>query len=162
MNFPYIHGGGGKVSPIQKRCTSPPHEEATLPSWSLLPWPSPLPSPSPSPTLTPLPTLSPLPLQSSIAVAAAVGHCCGCREPSLPPSLSCCRQPLLSPSPLPSDIDVTVIVSHRSCHCRQPSLLPCRWPFLRVVALGQQELYSTNRSKECLPYFILLGQWAVY
>ncbi len=109
-------------------------------------------APSPSPSLSQLP----------IAVAAAVGHCCGHREPSPPPSLLRCRQPLLLPSPLLSDIAVSIIVGHRSCHCRRPSPLPCRWPFPRVVALVQQELYSTNQSKECLPYFILLGQWAVY
>jgi hypothetical protein len=150
------------VAPVQKCCTLPPHEVATLPSWSSLPWLSPLPLPSPSPTLTPLPLPSPSPLQSPIAVAAAINHCCGHREPLPPPSLLCCHQPSLLPSPLPSDIVVSVIVSHRSCHCRRPSPSPCHWPFLRVVALARQELYSTNRSKECLPYFILLGQWAVY
>jgi hypothetical protein len=162
MNFPYVHGGEGKVSLVQKRCTLPPHEEATLPSWLPLPWPSPLPSPSPSLTPTPSPSPSTSPSQSPIAVAAAVGHCCGCREPSPPPSLLHRRQPLLSPLPLPSDIAVSVIVRHCKCHCRQPSQLPCRWLFPRNVALARQELYSTNRSKECLPYFILLGQWAVY
>ncbi len=150
--------------PVQKRCTSPPHGEATLPSWSPSPWPSPLPLPLPSltPTPSPLSLPSPLPSQLPIAVAPAVGHCCGCREPLLPPSLSRCRHPLLSPLPLPLDVAVSIIVGHRGCHCHQPSPLPCRWPFPRVVALARQELYSTNRSKECLPYFILLGQWAVY
>ncbi len=164
MNFPYVHGGGSKVSPIQKRCTSPPHEEATLPLWSPLPWLSPLPSslPSPTPIPLPLPLPSPSPLQLPIAVAAAMGHCCGCCEPSPPPSLSHCHQPLLLPLPLPSDIAVSIIVGRCSCHHRWPSPLPCRWLFLRVVALARQELYSTNRSKECLPYFILLGQWVVY
>ncbi len=162
MNVSYVHGGGGKVLPVQKRCTSPPHEEATLPSWLPLPWPSPLPSPSPSLTPTPLPLPSPLPLQLPSTVATAVGHCCGHREPSPPPSLSRCRQPLLSPLPLPSDIAISVIVGHRSCHCCWPSPLPCRRPFLRVAALGWQELYLTNRSKECLPHFILSGQWAAY
>ncbi len=164
MNFPYVHGGGGKVSPIQKCCTLPPHKEATLSSWSPLPWPSPLPSPlpSPTPTLTLLPLPSPLPLQSPIAVATAMGHCCGCHKPSPLPSLPCCRQQFLLPSPLPSDIAVSVIVSHRSCHHHRPSPLPCHWSFPRVVALARQESYSTNQSKECLPYFILLGQWPVY
>ncbi len=162
MNFPYVHGGGGKVLPFQKCCTLPPHEEATLPSWLPLPWPSPLPSPSPSLTPTQLPWPSLLLLQSPITVAAAVGHSCGRREPLPPPSLLRHRQPSLSLSPLLSDIAVSVIVGHCSCHCRWPSPLPCRWLFPRVVALAQQELYSTNRSKECLPYFILLGQWAMY
>ncbi len=162
MNFPYVHGGGGKVSPVQKCCTLPPHEEATLPSWLPLPWPSPLPSLSPSPIPTLLPLPSPLPSQSPITVAAAMGHCCSCREPSPLPSLSHCRQPLLLPLPLPSDIAVSVIVGHRSCHCHRPSPLPCRWPFPRDVALARQELYLTNQSKECLPYFVLLGQWVVY
>ncbi len=164
MNFPYVHGGGGKVLPVQKCCTLPSHEEATLPSWVPLPWPSPLPSPLPSPTLTPLllPLPSPSPLQSPIAVAAAMVHCCGCREPLLPPSLSRCRQLSLSPLPLPSDIAVSVIIGHHSCNRRRPLPSPCRWSFSRVVALARQELCSTNRSKECLPYFILLGQWTVY
>jgi hypothetical protein len=154
--------------PIQKHCTLLPHEEATLPSWLPLPWPSPLPSPLPSPTLTllplpsPLPSPSPLPLQSPIAIATAVGHCCGHHEPLPPPSLLRRCQPLLSSLPLPSDNAVSVIVGRCSCHRRRPSPLPCRWPFPRVVALARQELYLTNRSKECLPYFILLGQWAVY
>ncbi len=151
--------------PVQKRCTLPPHEEATLLSWSPLPWPPPFPSLllSPTPTLSLLPLPSPSLSQLPIAVAAAMGHCCGCREPSLPPSLLHCCQPSLLPLPLPSDIAISFIIAgHRSCHCRWPSPLLCRWPFPRVVALGRQELYSTNRSKECLPYFILLGQWAVY
>jgi hypothetical protein len=170
MKFPYVHGGGGKVLPIQKRCTLLPHEEATLLSWLPSPWPSPLPSPLPSLTPTPsplplplpLPLSSPLPTQSPIAIAAAMGHCCSCHEPLPPPSLLHCCQPSLSPSPLPSDIAVSVIVGHCSCHCHRPSPSPCHQPFLRAVALAWQELYSTNRSKECLPYFILLGQWAVY
>ncbi len=144
MNFPYVHGSGGKVLPVQKHCTLPPHEEATLPSWSPLPWPSPLPSPSPPPTPTPPPLPSPSPLQSPIAIAAAMGHCCSCREPSPPPSLTRCRQPLLLLSPLPLDIAISVIDGHHSCHRCRPSLLPCRWPFPRVVALAWQELYSTN------------------
>ncbi len=164
MNFLYVNGGGGKVSPVQKRCTLLPYEEATLPSWLPLPWPSPLPSPLPSPTLTPSPSPlpSPLQLQSPIAVAAAVGHCCGRREPLLPPSLSRCRQPSLLPLPLLSAISISVIVGHRSCHCRRPSLSPCRRPFPRVVVLARQESYLTNQSKEYFPYCILLGQWAVY
>ncbi len=150
------------MSPVQKSCTLPPHEEATLPLWSPLPWPSPLPSPSPSPTPTLSPSPSPLPSQSPITIAAAVGHCCSCREPLPPPSLLRCHQPSLSLSPLPSNIAVSVIVGHCSCHRRRPSPSPCHWPFPRVVALVRQELYLTNRSKECLLYFILLGQWAVY
>jgi hypothetical protein len=97
----------------------------------------------------------------TIAITVA-SHCCGCREPSLPPSLLRCRQPSLLPSPLPSEIAVSVILGHCSCHRHRPSPSPCRQPFLRVVALAWQESYSTNQSKECLPYFILLGQWAVY
>ncbi len=156
------------MSPVQKRCTLPPHEEATLPSWSPLPWPSPLPlllpslTPSPSPSLSPLPSPSLLPLLSPITIATAMGHCCSRRETSPPPSLLCCRQPSLLPSPLLLGIAVSAIVGHRSCHCHWPSPLPCSWQFPRVVALARQELYLTNRSKECLSYFILLGQWAVY
>jgi hypothetical protein len=34
--------------------------------------------------------------------------------------------------------------------------------FQELLPLERQELYLINRSKECLPYFILLGQWAAY
>ncbi len=152
--------------PIQKRCTLPSHEEATLLSWLPLPWSSPLPLPSPSPTPTPTPLPLPLPslspLQSPIAIAAAVNHCYGRRKPSPPPSLLRCHQPSLLPLPLPSDIAISIIVGHRSCHRHRPSPSSCRWSFSGVAALAWQELYSINRSKECFPYFILLGQWAVY
>ncbi len=152
------------MSPVQKHCTLPPHEEATLPSWSPSLWLSPLPLPLPSltPTLLPSPLPSLLPSQSPIAVTTAMGHCCSHCEQLPRPSLLRRRQPLLSPSPLPSDISISVIVGHRSCHCHRPPPLPCRWPFLRFVALARQELYLTNQSKECLPYLIFLGQWAVY
>ncbi len=143
--------------PIQKRCTLPPHEEANLPSWSPLPWPSPLPSLLPSPTPTPLLLPSLLPLQLPITVAAAVNHYYSCRGPSPPPSLLHHLQPLLSLLPLPLDISISVIVGHCSCHRRRPSPSPCRWPFPRVVALARQELYSANRSKECLPKFYFVG-----
>ncbi len=97
----------------------------------------------------------PLPLPSAIAIAVAIDHCCCCLccvavshcRPRCPH-----RQPLLSPSP--SAIAVAISVSHHRCCPRQP--------FLRVVALARQELYSTNWSKECLPYFILFRQWAAY
>ncbi len=124
-------------------------------SFALSPLPLLLPSPTPTLLPSPLPLPSPSPSQSPIAVTTAVGHCCSCREPSPPPSLSRCRQPLLLPLLLPLDIAVLVIIGHCSCHRCRPSLLPCCWPFLRVVALAWQELYSTNRSKECLFYFIL-------
>jgi hypothetical protein len=51
-----VHGGGGKVLPLPQRCTSPAHEEATLPlSLLLLLWLLPLQSPLPSllPSLLP-------------------------------------------------------------------------------------------------------------
>jgi hypothetical protein len=112
------------VSPIQKCCTLPPHEEATLPSWLPLPWPSPLPSLLPSLTLTPTLLPSPSPSQLPIAVAVAVVHCCGCREPL--PSHLChlavshlcrhrpCRWTL--PSPSLSAIAVAIAISHHHCH----------------------------------------------
>jgi hypothetical protein len=91
------------------------------------------------------PSLLPLLSQSPIAVAVAVSHCrCSRRQPLPPPSLSCCRQPSLSPLPLPLAIAVSVTIGHRSCHCLWPSPLPCRWPFMRVVALAWQKLYLTN------------------
>jgi hypothetical protein len=81
------------------------------------------------------PLLSPL----AIAVAVAIDHC-HCRLCCI--ALSHCRrrcrcpchQPL--PSPSPSAIAVGIFVGHHRHHCRRP--------FLRVVALVRQELYSTN------------------
>jgi hypothetical protein len=93
------------------------------------------------------------------AIAAVKVNHCHCQP--LPSLLRCCP-PSLSLSPLPSDIAVSVTVVDRSCHCRWPSPSPCCRPFPRVVALARQELYSTNRSKECLPHFILFRQWAAY
>ncbi len=126
--------------PIQKCCTSPPHEEATLASWLPLPWPSPLhchchlrlrlrhcchrrchhcyqyncPSS--------------LPLPWAIAAVAvnhchrhlcriAVSHCC-CRHP--------CRRPLLSPSLLV--VAVANAIGHHHCHAvgHFQELLPWR------------------------------------
>ncbi len=81
----------------------------------------------------------PSPLPSAIAIAVAVNHshrclCCvavsHCHHRCLRP----CHQPLLSPSP--SAIAVSISIGHH--HHR------CCWPFLRVVALAWQELYSTN------------------
>jgi hypothetical protein len=81
----------------------------------------------------------PSPSLSAIAIAVAVNHLCRhlccitvshrpchCRRP--------CRRPLPSLSPLA--IAVAISLGHHR-HCR-------RQPFLRVVALAQQELYSTN------------------
>jgi hypothetical protein len=117
----------------------------------------------PLPTPLPSPLLSLLPLQLPIAIATAIGHCLWGRHQQLPPpSLPRCRQPLLFPPPLPLAIAVSVTVDHRSCHRCRPSPLPCHWPFLRCVALAWQELYLTNQSKECLPCFILFGQWAAH
>jgi len=99
----------------------------------------------------------PLPSPSAIAVAVAIDHCCHhlcciaishCHRCHRCP----CRWPL--PSPSPSTIAVAISVGHHRHRCRRP--------FLRVVALARQELYLTNSSKECLPYFILFGQWAAH
>ncbi len=89
------------------------------------------------------------------AVAVTVDHCrrCLCCVAVSHCQHRCpCCWPL--PSPLPSAIAVAISVGHHRRHCR--------WPFLRVVALARQEFYSTNWGKECLPYFILFGQWAVH
>jgi hypothetical protein len=143
------------VSPIQKCCTSPPHEEATLPSWFPLPWPSPLPLPLPSatPTLSLLLSLSPLPSQSPIAVAAAVGHCWGHREPLLPPSLSRCCQPSLLPLPLLSDIAVSVIISHCSCHRHRPSPLAIS----KSCCLGAARIVFNQSKQRMLTLFYFVG-----
>jgi hypothetical protein len=99
----------------------------------------------------------PLPFLSRLAIAVvvtinqcrrhlcciAISHCC-CRHP--------CHQPLPSPSPLA--IAVAISIGHHRCRRR--------WPLLRVVALARQELYSKKLSKECLPSFILFGQWVAH
>jgi hypothetical protein len=97
------------------------------------------------------PSSSPLP--SAIAVVVSVNHHCRHLCP-VAFNHCCCRHPRHCPlpSPSPSAIAVAISVGHHRCHCR--------WPFPRVVALAQQELYSSILSKECLPYFILFGQWA--
>ncbi len=80
-----------------------------------------------------------------ITVTVAVSHCrCGCHRPLQPPSLLRCRQPSLLPLPLPLAIAVSVTVDHHSCHRHWPSPTPCCQPFLRVVALVRQKMYSTN------------------
>ncbi len=97
----------------------------------------------------------PLLLPSAIAIAVAVDHCCRhlcCVAVSHCCCHCPCRQPLLSPSL--SAIAVGISLGHHRCRCS--------WPFLRVVALAWQELYSNNLSKECLPCFILFGQWEVH
>ncbi len=97
------------------------------------------------PCCCPLP--SPLAIAVVVAVnhrrrhlcCVAVSHCrCHCHRP--------CHRPLPSPSQLA--IAVAISVGHH-CHC-------CRWPFPRVFALARQELYLTNRSKECSLYFFFL------
>jgi hypothetical protein len=88
-------------------------------------------------------------------IAVAVGHChCSGRQPLPPLSLLRCHQPLPLLSPLLSAITVAIFIDHHHRHRR--------WPFLRVVALAQQELYLTILRNKCLPYFILFGQWAVH
>jgi hypothetical protein len=91
----------------------------------------------------------PSPLPSAIAVAVAVNYrhrhlCCvavsHCR--------CCCPRHWPLPSPSPLAIAVAISVGHHHCHRH--------WPFPRVVALVQQELYSNNLSKECLPYLFFL------
>ncbi len=150
------------MSPLPQHCTLPAHDKATLPlSLLLLPWLSPLrsPLPSPLPLLTPLllPSVAHriLPLPSANAVPVAVDHCRR-RLCCFAISHCCCRCPHRQPlsSLLLSAIAVAISVSHHR---------PCRLqPLLRVVVLVQQELYSNNLSKECLPYFILFGQWGVH
>ncbi len=106
------------MSPVQKRCTLPPHEEATLPSWSPLSWPSPLPLTLPSPTPTPSPSQSPSPSPSQwpITVAAAVGHCCSCRQP-VAAAIS-----VASPSAI--TVAVALAIGHCRLHHCWPSQLP--------------------------------------
>ncbi len=81
----------------------------------------------------------PSPSPSAIAVAVAIDHhhrllCCV--TVSHPRCHHCrpCHQLLPSPSPLA--IAVAISIGHH-CHHRH-------WSFPRVVALAQQELYSTN------------------
>ncbi len=78
-----------------------------------------------------------LPLLLAIAVVVSVNHCCRhlCRVAI---SHCCCRchyrWPLTSLSP--SAITVAIDIGHHRHHCH--------WPFPRVVALVWQELYLTN------------------
>jgi hypothetical protein len=102
---------------------------------------------------------SPLPSPSAIAIAVAIDHHrrCLCR---VAVSHRHCRHPCYwpLPSPSPSAIAVAISIGHHHCrHCCCP-----RQPFPRVVALARQELHSNNLSKECLPYFILFGQWTAH
>ncbi len=139
------------MSPLSQCCTSPAHEEATLPS-SLSPmlWLLPLQLPSPSPL--PLPTPSPLPLPSPIAIT--VGHCCCSRcQPLPPPSLLRCRQPLPLPLPLPSAIAVSVTVGHCSCHLRWPSLLPSPLAISKSCCLGTARIVFNQLKKRMLTLF---------
>ncbi len=99
----------------------------------------------------------PLLLLSAVAVVVPVDHCCRrlCCVAVSHRQCHCCQycpcyQPL--PSLSPSAITVAISIGYHCHHCHQP--------FLRLVALARQELYSNNWSKECLPYFILFGQWA--
>ncbi len=79
----------------------------------------------------------PLPLPSAIAIAVAIDHPHRhlCRVPVNHCRHHCpCRWPLPSPSLLA--ITVAISIGHHHCHRR--------WPFLRVVALARQDLYSNN------------------
>ncbi len=105
----------------------------------------------------------------SVTIAVAVAHC-HCRWPlplQLPSTIATAVSVALPsaiavaiavavaiPSSSPLAIAVAISLGHHRHRCRRP--------FPKVVALVWQELYSTNWSKECLPYFILFGQWAVH
>jgi hypothetical protein len=118
--------------PLPHCCTSPAHEEATLPL-SLLPSPWPLPLRLPSLSLSPSLLMSPQP----IAIAVVVGHCCcSFHCPSLPPSLLRCRQPSLLPLTSPLAIAVSITVGNRSCHLHWPSPLPLSLPIAKSYCLG--------------------------
>ncbi len=141
------------MSPLPQHCTSPAHEEATLPSSSSpLPWPLPLRSLLPSPSLSPLPSPSPLPLP----IAVAVGHCrCGRHQPLPPPSLSRCRQPLPLPllSLLPWTIAVSVTIGHRSCHLCWPSLSPLPLAISESCCLGVARIVFDQLKQRMLTLF---------
>jgi hypothetical protein len=76
-----------------------------------------------------------MPSAIAVAIALAVGHCCLCHHWSLQ-------------SPSPSTITVAVTINN----CQE--LLP--WPGKNC------HCHLNNLSKECLPYFILFGQWAAH
>ncbi len=141
------------MSSLPYCCTSPAHEEATLPlSSSPLPWLLPLqsllPSPSSSPTLLPSPLLFP--------IAVAVGHCCcRCRQPSLLSPLLRCRQPSPLPSPLPSPsaIAVSITVGHRSCHLRWPSPSPLPLAISKSCCLGMARIVFDQLKQRMLTLF---------
>ncbi len=99
----------------------------------------------------------PLPsrLPSAIAAAVAVDHC-RCHLCGVVVSHRHCRRPRHRPLPSLSPLAIAVAISigHHHHHRRRP--------FPRAVPLAQEELYSNNLSKECLPYFVLFGQWAAH
>ena len=81
----------------------------------------------------------PLPSSLAISVAVAVDHChrrlC-CVAISHQRCHRCRPRHWPLPSPSPSAIAVAISVGYHRHHCLRP--------FLRVVALARQELYSTN------------------
>ncbi len=162
MHFPLCQWGWRQGVALPQHCTLPAHEVAILPLSLLpLPWPSPLQLPLPSPLL--LPTTLPLPLLSPNAVVIAVGHCrCGCRQPSMPPSLLHCRQPLPLPLllPLPLAIAVSITVGHWSYHRHRPSPLPL--PLVKSCCLGTVRIVFDQLKQRMLTYFILFGHWVAH
>jgi hypothetical protein len=139
------------VSPLPQRCTSPAHEEATLPLSLLpLPWLLPLQSPLQSPS--PLPTLSPLP--SLLPIAITIGHLPLNRRQPLPPlSLLRCRQPSPPPSPLLSAIALSVTVSHCSCHLHWASPLPLPLAISESCCLGAVRIVFNQLKQRMLTLF---------
>ncbi len=120
--------------PLLQRCTSPEHEEATLPL-SLLPllWPSPLQLQLPSPSL--LLTPSPLPLPPPIAIA--VGHL----PLRLPPTVAANVSAALSSAVA---IAITLAIGH--CHLRH------RWPLQLPSLLGITVALTVGHFRELLPW----------
>ncbi len=81
----------------------------------------------------------PLPLPSAIAFVVAVDHRCRHLCCIATSHRHCrCRRPHHQPLPSLSPSAIAVAISAGHHHHRR------RWPFPRVVALAQQELYLTN------------------
>ncbi len=139
--------------PLLQRCTLPAHEEATLPlSFLLLPWMSPLQLLSPS--MSQLPTPLPFLLSSPIAVAVAVVHCCcGCHQPSSPPSLLHCHQPLPLLLPLPLVNAIPITVGHCSFHLHRPSLSPSPLAISESCCLGAVRIVFKQFKQRMLTLF---------
>ncbi len=99
-------------------------------------------------------------IADSVAITVAVGHGrCGCRQPSLPPSLLRGHQPSPSPFPLPLSIAVSITIGHCSCHLRRPSPLPSPLAISESCCLGMARIVFDKLKQRMLTLFYFV--WTV-